>query len=431
MVMPRNSHTVTVWTSAIAFAAGLLVALLWFYMPGADGNTSPGGGREAESQGPPPGPPPASVRMDEVTVQTLRQRTAVTGRLRELQMATVAAEVEGKVLQVPVVEGDPVVGGETVLARIDGVWAEQNLKRAEAQVAAAQAMLDQSAIELGYLEQLLEAKSAKPREVEDMRAQVASDKANLSAAVAERDRVQREVERLVVLAPFDGTVTRKSTEVGQWVAPGDAIVDVISSGAIDAVADVPEHLIDYISLGDEAEVSIDPLRTVVRGEVIAINPDGSNSARTFPVKVRLDDQAGRLKSGMSVTIWLPIGEEAEWLTVPNDAVMYGNDGQTVWVGLPGEGGPMPTAMSLPVKPLFGEKDRVVIEPIGPAAAGMLAEGTSVVIEGAEVLFPGQPLMDVDNPPVFDGPPQGEVMAPEGGAAPNGAPTIDEAPPSEG
>ncbi len=416
--MVKNHSNTTLVISAITFMAGVLVAVLWMTMSGAGG--APGGGHGGGPGGGGPGGGgmrPATVRVGAVETQTLRERTAVIGRLREVRRAVVAAEVEGKVLAVAVREGDAVVGGETVLAQIDGVWVEQDLARTQAEVAAAQATLDQSLLDLSYLEQLLEAESAKPKEVDDMRATVSSDRARLNAAMAERGRVKKEVERLVVLSPFDGFVTRKITEVGQWVAPGDEIVEVISQGEVDAVADVPEHVIDRIKIGDTAEVVIEPLGLPVRGLVVAINPSGGNSARTFPVKVKLDDLGGRLKAGMSVTVWLPVGPEAGYLTVPRDAVSYGVDGQSVWVGVLGEpqeavkpggeseGGEVdgerepkkPTAVRVAVRVLFGEGDRVVVRPVVDGGGGVLAEGAMVVIEGGEGVKSGQPLVYADGP----------------------------------
>lgn len=398
----------------MAFVAGCLVAVLWMTMTGAGGAS--GVSEDASGGGHSMGPPPATVRVAQAMIDSLRPRLAVVGRLREVRLATVAAEVEGKVLEVAVREGDPVVGGETVLARIDGVWAELDMARTQADVAAAQATLDQSELDLNYLEQLLNAQSAKPKEVDDMRAQVSSDRALLRAAVADRDRVQKELERVVVIAPFDGFVTRKLTEAGQWVAPGDEIVEVISKGQIDAVANVPEHLIDSVKVGDIAEVVIEPLKLPVRGEIIAINPDGGNAARTFPVKVKLDDLGGRLKSGMSVTVWLPLGEETPMLTVPRDAVLYSLEGQSVWVGMPAQSDgsptsgssdadpaqpglpPRPSAMPVPVRVLFGEGDRVAVEPLSSMDSSPLVDGIDVIIEGAESLFPTQPLIYAGNQP---------------------------------
>ena len=418
--MANQRPNYTMMVSAMAFLAGGLAAVLWMTMAGAGGAPTDAPGDESGG-GHAMGPPPATVRVDKATVHNLRPRLAVVGRLREVRLATVAAEVEGKVLDVSVQEGDPVVGGETVLATIDGVWSELSLARTQADVAAAQATLDQSELDLAYLEQLLQAQSAKPKEVDDMRAQVSSDRAKLSAAIAERDLVGKELERLIVIAPFDGFVTRKITEAGQWVDRGDDIVEVISKGQVDAVADVPEHLIDSIKLGDTAEVLIDPLNLPVRGEIIAINPDGGNAARTFPVKVKLDDMDGRLKSGMSVTVWLPVGDQTPMLTVPRDAVLYSLDGQSVWVGLPpkpadsaepesdtpGPGPahagppPRPTAMVVSVRVLFGEGDRAVVEPISGADNSPLTDGATVIVEGAESLFPTQPLIYAEDTPATE------------------------------
>ena len=391
----------------MALLAVVLLVVLWVSMPQAGGNTATAPEGQADG-GAPMGFPPATVRTDVAQIQLVRKRVAVIGRLRELRRATVAAEVEGKVLQVPVEEGDRVEGGKTVLAKIDGVWAKQNLKRAEANVAAAQATLDQSTLDLKYLEDLQNKQSAKPKEVDDMRAQVASDEAGLSAAIADRDRVEREVERLVVLAPFDGAVTKKVTEVGQWVQPGDDIVEVITLGELDAIADVPEKMIDHVKVGDTAEVIIDPLGLRVSGKVVTINPNGRNSARTFPVKIRLEDEGGRLKPGMSVTIWLPVGAPGDFLTVPEDAVLYSLEGTSVWIAEPSaDGSPMPTAAVVPVRTLFAQQGRVVVEPIVAADREKLKDGTTVVIEGAESLFPMQPLSDADKPPAP--PPSGEPM----------------------
>ncbi len=387
----------------MAFCAGALVATLWFTMAGA-GGMPPMAGMNG-SEGGAPMVPPAHVRLGTAKTQPLRQRIAVVGRLEEVRQATVAAEVAGKVLDVPVEEGDPVKAGQTVLAKIDDAWAAQSLKRAEAEVAAAQATLAQSELELKYLEQLLAAQSAKPKEVDDMRARVASDRARLAAAIAERDRAKLEVERLIVLAPFDGVVTRKIAEIGQWVSPGEDIVELISTGEIDAVADVPEREIDRIQVGDLARVHIDPLDRWVEGEIVSINPNGLNNARTFRVKVRLDDLDGQLKPGMSVTAWLAVGPESDHLTVPQDAVYYTPDGTQVWVALPGsDGSPMPSAMFVPVRTLFSVGDRVVVEPVSKEGAALLADGAQVVVEGMEDLFPGRPLIDVDAPPPHAGPP---------------------------
>ena len=122
--------------------------------------------------------------------------------------------------------------------------------------------------------------------------------------------------------------------------------------------------------------------------LVAVNPSGSSAARTFPVKVRLNDPDGKLKPGMSVTARVPMGQRVDVLTVPSDAVHQSAAGAVIWVEVNG------AAMPVAVKVLFSEGDRYAVKPIqtdgGPGGAG-LSPQTRVVIEGAERLFPGRPL----------------------------------------
>ncbi len=340
------------------------------------------------------GPPPALVRLGQVEMQELQHRVPIVGRLRELQRSTVAAEVEGKIVKLPVEEGDPVEGGKTVLAEIEETWTQLALKAATADVASAKATLDQSLLDLTQLEHLAGVSSAKPKEVADARALADSNQARYDAAVAALERVEEEVERLTILAPFTGVVTEKYAEVGEWVERGTDVIQLISSGQIDALIDVPEALVNNLDLGDVVAVRIDPLGVEREGEVVSITPLGMSSARTFPVKVRMANEDGVLKAGMSVTAEAPVGEVSHCLTVPRDAVLQTATGQQVWVALSGEG-PMPAAVPVPVKVLFGAGDRYVVQPIGEAP---MFEGVGVVIEGAERLFPGRPLQDADAGP---------------------------------
>ncbi|MFP4223545.1 MAG: efflux RND transporter periplasmic adaptor subunit, partial [Phycisphaeraceae bacterium] len=301
-------------------------------------------------------------------------------------------KLEGKVIAMPVREGDSVEAGRTVLVRIDDVWARQDLAAAKAEVAAAQAQLDQARRDLAQLEELEAAGSAKPREVADARAQVASNRATLEAAVARHERAEQRVNRLEVVAPFDGVIIRELTEVGQWLSPGAAVAELISRGEVDAVINVPERLIDHVRPGETVKVRIDPLSTTVEGEVVAVTPYAGNAARTFPVKIRLDDRDGRLKPGMSVTAQLPLTQSEDRLTVPRDAIVRGPAGTVVWTAQEG-GGETPVAAPVSVEVLFARQDRYAVEPEGSPTGATLEPGTRVVTQGAERLQPGQPLQE--------------------------------------
>lgn len=372
---------------------GALVATILGRVFGADPpEEAPPGGEQG-------GPPPASVRVGTVEMRTLQDRVPVVGRLEEVRRVTVTAEVEGKVTDLLVDEGDKVTGKQTQLAQIDEVWAGLKLKSAEAALAAAAAELSQSQNDLKQLEQLLDAGSAKIKEVDDARTLVAANQARRDGAAADRDRARTESERATVVAPFDGAVSRTLVEVGQWVDPGDGVVEMISTGRIDAVVDVPERFVNALSVGDDVEVVIDALHERAVGKIVSVRPDGMNASRTFPVKIRLPDLDGQLRSGMSVVAHVPVTREKEFITVPRDAVLFSPGGAAVWYAQQ-MGKPLPAALPEPVNVLFGVAERYAVEPLPGAESPALTPGKMVVIEGAERLFPTQPLniMNVDQPP---------------------------------
>lgn len=352
----------------------------------------------------PSGPPPATVRIGVATTQELANHFSVVGRLMELRSTSVAVETAGRVVEVNAEQGDQVTSGKTVLAKIDDTWAKINLQDAQAQIAqanasiqSAKAELEQSQRDLTYLDDLLKAGSAKPKEVADKRTDVASNlakhaaaQANLNVAQAGLSRAQTSIERLEVFAPFDGVVIMKLTEVGQWLDQGDEVATIISRGEIDAVVDVPEDVVTALTIGQDIEIYIAAIKKEVNGKIIAIVPQAATGARTFPVKIRLEDMQGKLKPGMSVVASLPLSEKSQVLTVPRDAVETNVQGSRVWVAMTMPGSPMPAAMPVPVRVLFGSKGRYAVAPIAPKSP--LQADTKVVVEGAERLFPTQPLI---------------------------------------
>ncbi len=358
------------------------------------------------ADGPPEGqgPPPALVRVGVARHETLQARWDAVGRLSQVQYAVVAAEQPGRVMQVPVDEGDGVTAGQTVLAKIDDVWAKLAVAAAEAHVTQGHAIVAETKAQFDLaernrhsLEELLKASSAKPKEVADARNEEEAAKARLDRAkadllIAQADLDLREVQlaRLSVLAPFDGVVVKKNVEVGQWVKQGDPVMEVISSGRIDAVIDAPEAVVNQIDAGHEVEVIVEPLSLELIGRVVAINPMGSNAARTYRVKIRLDDPESRLKPGMSVIAKVPTGKSVEVLTVPRDAVYRTANGTEIWADVNS------LATPIPVKVLFSQGDRYAVQPTAQPPAGALAGDLRVVTEGSERLFPGRPLSIIES-----------------------------------
>jgi len=344
----------------------------------------------------PPDTAPAGAAIPLVRVAVAEEKVAqpqkpIIGRLVEVRRVTASSEVSGKIIELPVEEGTAVDGGRTVLARVDDIWCKLALERCRAQLASTQAKLDFETAELKRVERLRGKNVITLSQAEQERAAVAELQAKLTEIGATIDEEIEKQQRAVILAPFDGTVVLKHAELGEHVTPGSPIVDIVSRGQIDARLMVPESVINHIRVDQTQSIVIDPLGEEVSGRVVSITPVGASASRTFPVRVRLDDQTGRLKAGMSVTAMIATGPGRQALVVPKDAVIVRPDGSTVWAAVAGEQPQTTQVQPAPVKIDVRMETEYAVVPETAQGRKLLVGGARVVIEGAERLMPGQPV----------------------------------------
>lgn len=399
-------------TVIIAMAVGAFMVLNPLARPGSamaqDTAKKSDGDKGKEKGG--GGPPPALIRVGDVSQQELQPRVTLIGRFRELKRVVVGSGQQGRVVFMPIEEGDevtgpdPATGAKTILARIDPTFSNiekaataARLLEAQAEEAEAKANLELATRDRVFYDELEKTKSAKPREVDNarsaekaMQAKLERAKAAVLTALQEVERVKEELIRYEVVAPFDGVVVRKWMEHGQWVQKGASVVELISRGKVDAVVDVPERYINSLYKDEDIEMMVDALNITVTGKIQAIVPDGIGAARTFPVKIRLDDLKGKLKPGMSVTAWIPTGEKTATLTVPRDAVLTSSSGSVVWTVVDGK------ALRIDVDVLYGTGQQYAVKASRRNVGPPLVPGMKVVIEGGErLMFPGQAVVISD------------------------------------
>ena len=352
------------------------------------------------------GSPPALVKVDVAQRKTIRPQKSFIGRLVEVRKVTVSSEVTGKVVEQTVEEGTAVVGDETVLARIDDVWCRLALDRCKARVASTEAQLKYERLELERHRQLSDTRAISQSELESTQATVDELEARLTEAKSAVEEGTERILRSVIRAPFDGIVIVKHTELGGYVSPGTPIVDVVWRGQMDARLMVPESIVNLIEVDQDLPIYVDPLGDTVAGKVVSVIPYGPTASRTFPVRVRVDDQGGRLKVGMGVTAIIATGPEREALVVSRDAVLVRPDGSTVWVAVSQGEERVAEVQPVPLTVSVRMQEEYAVEPATEAGRGLLMPGARVVVEGAERLMPGQQIRIV---PREGGP--GEVAGP--------------------
>ena len=343
---------------------------------------------------------PAAATTEAVRLESVQQHRRVTGELRAVRRSQVATKEAGLVIALPVREGMRVRAGD-VLAALDASVLDLDLERAQADAEAAAGITEERDATRAWREKELELyrKSAQRgaanvKEILDAESNftIASARARQAArlvdvALARVALLEKRLVDMTVTAPFDGVVLARRAELGEWVDTGDALVELVSAGEIEAWLDIPQR---YFTVVAEQQVRItlalDASSHTVTAERIRIIPQVDPRSRSFIVILTLDNRQGRLTPGMSLTAWVPTEGRSDQLTISSDAVLRNDVGAFVYVARRGESGAPSEAVPVSVQVRFPIEDRVVVEAPG------LNPGDLVVVEGNERLFPGAQIL---------------------------------------
>jgi len=337
--------------------------------------------------------PTASVVVEPAALRPVEQWRRVTGELRAPSRARLAVQEQGLVTEVAIRAGDEVEQGQ-VLVKLDDERAVIAVDRVKAERDASKAIVEQRVAELDLaeadlarLERVATSVSTAPGELDDTRtaahaakARLAQAEADLAVVEADLRLAERRLSDMTIVAPFEGQVTERSVDVGEWVSEGDPIAEILALDPLEAWLDVPERYIERLSRSaGSIRVRIDALEEEREAVSVSIIPLAEMRSRLFPVRVELANPDERMRPGMTVAGLVPTGSVEPSLLVHKDAIRRDDAGAFVYFDGAG------VAAVARVQTLFAVGDHIAIR------QGALPPDANVVVEGNERLFPGQPL----------------------------------------
>jgi RND family efflux transporter MFP subunit len=252
------------------------------------------------------------------------------GRLEAYTQAQIYARVNGYVKEWKVDIGTPVKAGD-LLAEIDAPDLDQQIMQAEADLASAKANSALSDMTLQRGQSLITSRAISQQDL-DQRAADSSNKQGLvrsSQANLDRLRVLERYKRLV--APFDGLVTARNTDVGALINAGSSsgppMFVVSQIDKLRAYVNVPQNYVPSIRIGTKAQISVPehPGKTfpaTVEASAQAVEV----ASGTTRMQLVVDNTAGELMTGdfTTVTFELPHPETA--INVPASALIFNRSG---------------------------------------------------------------------------------------------------------
>lgn len=271
------------------------------------------------------------VRSVVVEKRDIGDPKVASGHLRARDEVNLAFRIAGRIIQRTVDIGDKVQAGQTV-ALLDAE-VERNARRsAKAEVAAAQAALDQSEAFERRQKQLLIERVISPNEYDVSLRQLKTTKAQLDAAQAQLKSAQEQLSYTELKSDAAGVITGKGAEVGEVVPAGKMILQVAQETGRDAVFDVPDQAIrNGLSIGAQGEVWLaDHPEIKADGKVREISPQADPITRNYQVKVELADPPAGMFLGATVLGRLKLKAES-LIEVPSSSLTMIENKPAVWV----------------------------------------------------------------------------------------------------
>jgi RND family efflux transporter MFP subunit len=224
------------------------------------------------------------------------------GQVEAAQSATISTRVMGSVTSLPVKIGDKVAKGQ-LLATISARDLDAQRAQADAQIAAATAAAGIAHKDLDRYTTLFNEGSATASELENASVRYTSTAAALEAAKANRRQVEASLAYTRLTAPFDGTVTQKTTDVGSLASTGRPLLVIEQGGALQITATVAETDIARIKRGDKVHIAISAAGVETEGIVSQAGASSIASGGQYPIKISLPPTVQRqVYSGMYANI---------------------------------------------------------------------------------------------------------------------------------
>jgi RND family efflux transporter MFP subunit len=266
-------------------------------------------------------PPPARVAYTEAREHSVRRTVELPGTVEARTSSLVASEVDGLVQSLAAREGQAVGKGQ-ILVRLRTADLELRLQAAEAGLREAEARLQQADADLERNQGLFEQGILSASQFGASRSERDAWQGRADQLSAEIARLRLDLERSSVRAPFRGVVVAQRCEVGEWIGQGDPVIELASLHDLEVRVEVPERYFSQLKLGAEAIVRFESLPAhEVRGKVSAIIPRANIQARTFPLKVRVQNRDGAIGVGMLARVGFAVGESYRATVVPKDALI--------------------------------------------------------------------------------------------------------------
>jgi len=228
-----------------------------------------------------PASPPSAV----VDYLDLDRVAVAEGVVEAVRQSTLAAQVAGRVIALPVKAGDTVKAGQ-VLVQIDPRSAVQAEAASRSQVREAQANLTNAKAKYERSGQLYAQKFISQAALDQAEAEYLAAQAQSAAAIANAGQSATSKSFTTIVAPYDGVVASTDVEVGDMATTGRPLVTVFDPQELRVTATVPQSVLAHANLKAPIRIEVPSLERTLFAQKVTLIPVADT--RTHTTQVRLD-----------------------------------------------------------------------------------------------------------------------------------------------
>jgi len=318
----------------ISISVALIVLLLW---------TKPDSYAELRSL------PPSMVKAEIVKQVEIQPITKVTGKLEPVRKASLHFQVSGQINGRFVEAGQKVKANAPMLAVEAGDFVdaveeskalleikrntiERDLRLLEL-IKQERKLQEEEVKRLKQLDQnSLTSKSKYDQSLQELYRQQAEEtrlnhsvnlaRSQLKVEQSRLNKAKRNLKRTQLISPFDGTVNIVYAEVGDYVSPGQAALEIIQLDGLDLNLEISGVTASKLQLGQKIEIQTE--KDIREGELIALALDPNSETNTHSLKIRLASDG--LFSGQLAIANLPGHYYQKAHVIPISSILYqGNE----------------------------------------------------------------------------------------------------------
>lgn len=321
-------------------------------------------------------PPPVTIAASTASLESWGETLNAVGTIQSVRGVELTSESSGEITRILFESGDRVAAGQLLVVLNDDVERASRLNQAAAlELAEILHERDKKLVERNTIPQTQYDRSRA--DLERARAQLAETEARLS---------NKRIE-----APFAGTIGISRVDVGDYVSPGTVIATLQDHTELEIDFTVPARHAPRLEAGLAVAVRVDayPERRFA-ARVTAVDARVDPNTRNVLLRARLEEVDGLLP-GMFAVLEVDLGERRQVVTVPETAMTYALQGNTVYVIEPTEDGSL-TANARVVRAGKVRDGRVAVieglsagERVVSVGQNKLYRGVRVVIDEAVTL----------------------------------------------